>query len=451
MKSVIRLIMLSAVMCVVLSSLCAYASEKTYYYDVNYDGSSEGGEATVPFYHDDLHADVSTVFDEDIGSNVMRIEIGSDDMGSIKCGKEPIEPVIDVDSKTIWYEISLKFEKFIPNMYFSVIGSNSTGYDYLYTIDTDGSMYFGNKAVALSGFSFKTDKWYHIVMAVDNVNKMGGVPCIYTWINGEQVKVANANPDGSYRWACWKGNDYSVTHTISVINLWLMDLTNQSKTVCLDNFKIYTTDTSVNDSEYDPSSIFGTEELESDVYEIKNNVIYVPDDDTLGDVLEHISASEMRISCINEEGRIDDDEIVMTKAVENRLIVPIPGAMMPREYRIEKGLRKVDIIKDSVSWNTGSETEISSVAQTVEGDTVKVRFKMQNNTDGEKKYIMVFAKYDKNMLCDYIMQDITIPVGGSEVISGALERKSEETPTFSVYIWYGAEDYTAVTDSLILN
>lgn len=185
-----------------------------------------------------------------------------------------------------WYEMSFKWEKTILDTIFVPCAR-------LINIVPDGSIYLGGlkdngnfRGTLVNNFKCETDEWYHIVIAVDYVNTFTNssnqtFPRLYAWMNGKLLTTDGCQSDGAL---VWSGTSLSAKDQFSSGFFTLHPDTQTEGVFWLDNYKMYTTQTSVANTQYDPTDIFDGAELTSESLLIQNNVIYADGGQTLADV-----------------------------------------------------------------------------------------------------------------------------------------------------------------------
>ena len=230
------------------------------------------------------------------------------------------------DNCVTWYELSFKFDGAVTGL--SVSGAGMPIY-----ISDDGSIqigyYLGN---AVNNYKLEPGHWYHMVVAVDNINKLYTDSSYYAWINATMLTTAETPSTGR---TITRNADAMGTKSMSNFLLNIGKNSSADAKVYLDNLKMYTTAGNTDVEDYEPASIYGDAELSSDSLEIAGNTIYVPADASVADVIDAVTASGTGISVYSGGTELAEDEYANVNAVGARICVYSQNGIFPREYNVE--------------------------------------------------------------------------------------------------------------------
>ena len=183
-----------------------------------------------------------------------------------------------VNGETVWFELSFRYDAF---------GRTWLNFgEYPFEITADGDLYVGGlnggfyNGVKVDNFKVELGEWYHLVVAVDNINKVGAESRFYAWANGQFLETYETPYHGA---TCTKNYASDANHCL--FYTYSTDLT-------LDDFKIYTTSEAVKPDGvlcFDPTAVMAGTQVQSDLFEVGESTIGVPTKSKLAEVVSAIS------------------------------------------------------------------------------------------------------------------------------------------------------------------
>ncbi len=226
-----------------------------------------------------------------------------------------------LDNCVAWYETSLKFDGNITPIQFD--GSNMGLYPI--NIFADGSIRIGHPARSVvNNYTLVPGKWYHIVVAVDSINKLGNDSKFSAWVNGTLLTTGESSA-------------YTISinfnRTIENVKFQFSAPATDSK-LYLDNFKMYTTSGGSDVEDYDPMAIFGDASLEMSGYDIVGETIYVPTNATVADVMAKATVSGTGSAVYADGVKLEQEDWAAANAIGKSILVYSDGCLFPREYSI---------------------------------------------------------------------------------------------------------------------
>ena len=349
-----------------------------------------------------------------------------------------------VDTGTIWYEMSLKFDKSLANIFLLANG-------YPFEITETGDIYIGGLASNASypgtkadNVTLKAGEWYHIVIACDNVDKVDGKAKYYAWINGEKVITSETGMSGC---AALQGGDLSeLTHYL----LYMRPRTSGSSGVKIDNHKVYRIAKSVKDTDFDPTAILKGAEASSYELKIDGGDIYIPAGETLSEAISLLNPFRGAISCMKDGAAVADADKTVTEAVGCELYVKSTSGIGIKKYTFKNGLRLFDMNRENALWKKNGADYVSTASELSTDDELTLTVECTNNSDSRKTGVLVLALYNGDMLSGYSFTNISVPVGGTTVTTAPAMVKNTENLSARAYVWNSADDFTPKMMSAVL-
>lgn len=325
---------LSSALLVSVLPMSAMAAEVTKtYFDVDFDQSGDtdtawtnkansGYDFGYAGWGSAYVAGTALAEDSFVGSRVLEITKPKGS-GAYVVGT-PSNPVAcddSFDNVVTWYEISLKYDGAVTDMF--VYSS-----DFAVIVDKDGTIRTANpQAATVNNYKLEEGKWYHIVAAIDNINKLGNDTSYYLWVNGTKLTTGETP---------MTGRTLTRVGSKAMSNLWINFGSNDNADakVSIDNFKMYTTSGADDVAEYNPLGIFGDAGLEVSGYDVIDDTIYVPTNATVADVMGNVTVSGTGSAVYDGAAELDRGEWESAGAVGKSIMVYSDGCIFPREYKI---------------------------------------------------------------------------------------------------------------------
>lgn len=362
-------------------------------------------------------------------------------LGSMSVGATMIVP-----GEVRWFELSFKFNEGFTKIYMN------TG-EYPFEISADGSLYIaglnGNSfysGVRVTNLKLEVGEWYHLVIAVDNIDKVGNESRFYAWANGKFLETAETPYHGS---TCTKAYNSDPGHC-----LLFGILGNEKVDFCIDDFKIYTTYEPVRTSGefcFDPMDIYAGSEITSDIFKIDGDKIYVPEDETAGELFEYIREGDNGILLMDGDEIVPEEEYAMTSALGKSIIARSDSGIGIRKYQLEQGDRLFGYYSNGTIWKKPDETIVTDVSSLTKGDSVGLRLMMKNDTAYPRDCLIVVAAYNGTALAGVALKEETVPVGGGFATSEFVTINNTENLSLTAYVWNGIDDYTPCATRINLN
>jgi hypothetical protein len=316
--------------------------------------------------------------------------------------------------------------------------------EYPFEISADGSLYIaglnGNTVyggVKVTNLQLELGEWYHLVIAVDNIDKVGNESRFYAWANGKFLETAETPYHGS---TCTKAYNSDPGHC-----LLFGILGSEPIDFCIDDVKMYTTYQPVKaDGElcFDPMEIYEGSEITSDVFKIDGDKIYVPADETAGELLEYIHQGDNGILLMEDGEMVSAEEYTVTPALGKSIIARSDSGIGIRKYQMEQGDRLFGYYSSGTIWKKSDETLVSDVSSLTAGDSVGVRLMMKNDTSTSRDCLIVVAAYNGTALAGVAFKEVTVPVGGGFGTSEFVTISNTENLSLKAYVWNSSADYT---------
>lgn len=226
-----------------------------------------------------------------------------------------------LDNCVAWYETSVKFDGDITPIQFD---GNNMGL-YPINISADGLIRIGHpQRSVVNNYTLEPGKWYHIVVAIDSINKLGNDSKFSAWVNGTLLTTGESSA-------------YTISinfiRTIENVKFQFSAPATDSK-VYLDNFKMYTTSGEDDVAAYDAMAIFGDAGLEMSGYDVIGETIYAPTNATVADVMSKATVSGTGSAVYAGGVKIEESDWAATNAIGKSVLVYSDGGLFPREYRI---------------------------------------------------------------------------------------------------------------------
>ena len=360
--------------------------------------------------------------------------------GTMNAGATTIVP-----GKVSWIEMSFKFEDNFTRTYFN-IG------EYPFEIGADGSLFIGGLngnsvygGVRVNNLTLELGQWYHLVIAVDNIDKVGNEARYYAWANGKFLETAETPYHGS---TCTKAYASSPGHC-----LFFGILGTNNINFYLDDIKLYTTDTQVRTNDefcFDPMGIYSGSDIVSDVFKIEEETIYAPVDDTIGELVENMTFGDNGVMILDDGVVLDEDSYLSETAVGKSIVARSDSGVGVRKYSVVEGDRLFGYDRNYKKWKRSGINEINSASLLAKGDTADLTLVMKNDTGAPKKCLLVVAAYNGTALGSCVFKEVEVPVGGGFVTTGALTIDNTENLNLKAYVWNSTDDYTPCAPSLSL-
>ena len=413
------------------------------YYDIDFENdsweSAQGNSTINP--NTDGHFKPLTTFEQDPvkGNTVVKIT-GSGSGGNYGCIRDKSMSITSIrENIVIWYELSFKF---IDKA--SAIRLEAGEYPFMIT--EEGKLLIGGLdaggyvGAEIANLTLQPGEWYHLVVAVDNIDKWAGSDVkYYAWLNGELLTTGETPMTG-----CTVSKGYA--SSVGNFGYWFfIPSDGRDIGVYFDDIKVYTTASRVKDNGefcFDPMNIFEGAVVTSDLFRVEDNIIYAPSDETVAELSEYLKAGDSGIGFLDKTEAIDDKNAVVTSAVGKTVIARSDSGIGVKKYMIEEGNRLYTI--ESATWMMEDETVIDKVSDLKAEDKVFVQLGVQNETSSEKTGVLVLAAYNGTALAGCSFKDISIPAGGDTVKSEVLEINNAENLTLKAYVWESSENYTPV-------
>ena len=130
------------------------------------------------------------------GKDIMKLSVpkGSAE-NAIYVGTRELD--MSLDNLVAWYEVKFKFENEVAN--FGLVG----GAHSLFRIHEDGTVNVGYDSASyptvgrINNFTAEANKWYHLIIAADNIDKYHTDTRFYAWINGTQLTTGEEGTTGA--------------------------------------------------------------------------------------------------------------------------------------------------------------------------------------------------------------------------------------------------------------
>lgn len=284
------------------------------YYDINFENSSWDnavGSTTIgPVTDGHFNPAVSYVDDAVSGSKVATITNDrtcvSGNYGILR--DKGISFTSIKENTVVWHEISFRFnEKVFP--------LRSEAGEYPYYIDENGDLYIGGLAsgtyqvAKIPDIKIKADEWYHLVIAVDNIDKWAGTDVkYYAWLNGTFLATGETPMTG-----CTVSKRYS--STAGMYGLWMIiPSDNSDVSISLDNIKAYTTEKKVKENGvfcFDPMAIYDGTDIEVGNFTLDGDKIIVGETTTIDQLRRDISLEAGATAVFKKDGQIVSDETTL--------------------------------------------------------------------------------------------------------------------------------------------
>ena len=375
------------------------------------------------------------VDDSTLGSKVMKIDIPSafaHDYAQYIGGWGLT--TTGLSSSVSWYEISLRFDTGFQT--FRITKKSAGGGSFpnqLLTIDSYGEITIGAATNAeVNNLTIVPDTWYHFVIAIDSIDKVNESNSkIYAWVNGTLLTTSQS-----------VGNNYTVANALNLADDTdaLCMQTHRGSgdfSIYVDNIKWYTSTNSVAASGYDPMSKFETPTLTSEKLNISANKIYIPDGETISELLSMVSGAESGVRCVKGGNTVPEADFTRTPAVGAQLFVSAPsGKIGVATYIVEDGLRLYDAKRSEAVWKNQNGT-ITAASGLAINDALTLELDFVNDTLTEQTGTLVVVAYSDDDLIGYTFTDMTVPVGGTTtpIVSNPLTITSTTDLTVKAYIW----------------
>lgn len=338
-----------------------------------------------------------------------------------------------LESCVTWYELSFKFEGQFLQTYL-----NSAGYPF--HIMENGDLYIGGlksnqyQGSKVNNLTLELGEWYHLVIAADNIDQYSGKTKYYAWVNGEYLTT-----DGTANTGCTSTQVVdNFTSAIQHHLLYFFLNSSGDASLLVDNFKLYTTDAPVKNSEgelcFDPAAIFEGAELSSDHLRIQDHIIYVPSGKTLAEVSSLLSIGAGGAVYFDGSTPIAESAMSATSVVGKTVYVRSTGGVGIKKYTIAKG-PEFDLLPSTALWKKGDGTTAADISDLDAGDSITLSLDFINRTVETKNCVLALAVYNGTVLADCCITDIAIPAGGGQAVSGALDIQSTKDLSVKAFVW----------------
>lgn len=290
-----KLMAMAVAVCMILSCVTAIPAfaETNGLYDVDFDNpadsdgvyTNEASSSYVFGYNSgasQIAPSMARVMDAKKGNNVLHITSNAPDnfyaLGMMNY-QMPAPTSMIVPGKVMWFELSFCYNE---------LGRSWLNFgEYPFEITAAGEIFVGGlngnatyNGVKVDSVTLEEGEWYHFVVAVDNIDKVGNESRIYAWMNGKFLETYETPYHGA---TCTKAYLSDPNHCLFY---------SFSTDLCLDDYKIYSTDEAVKVNgayTFDPEAVMAGCDVTSSTLTVGNGTIGVPSKATLADVIATLS------------------------------------------------------------------------------------------------------------------------------------------------------------------
>ena len=383
------------------------AKAEVYYVDANPTGDgtwSQENDASLAIAYQSFISSLdgnkfthTKVKDDYTGADVMKLDFIPGTAGAINyigAGNGAISGM-NFDNKVTWYEVSFRFEDVLSDV--SVVGAAQT----VFSMNANGVIKVGHSGVsAVNNFTPVADKWYHLVVAVDNINKYSSDSRFYAWINGTQLTTGEEAITGATM-----TRNASETSSGSHIVFGFGGSEN-GNTVYVDNIKFYTTTQSVEASGYDPTDYADGSTITSASVDVYGDTICVNEEVTLADIDAAIEDT-LYVTYWNGATKLED----LNVAAIGKTVMTSNGVAV-KEYKIVS--RAVEI----TGWNN---------------ETAQVT--ILNTTGESKTAVIAVATYGANGLVDFVVTAAPVAINDAETDVTLTSVSTSDATIARVFVW----------------
>lgn len=322
-----------------VSPIAGFAAEVTEYYDVNFDQAGDTDTAWKNSAGDmyfgycsaasALKYETKLKDDAMLGSKAAEFSVpqGSDYRYFLGQMSGPGD---SFDNAVTWYELSFRFEGGITSMLME-------GNGYIFYFTDEGALYIGGvNGHTVNNYTFEAGKWYHLVVAVNNVSKWGGTDTkFYAWANGTFLTTPETST------GCTVSRSSTTPISTTVMNRFLLAIYQNPSLdvkVYLDNLKVYKTDNEGSISAYNSkaeSTVYGGSELSSDSLTIENDVIKVASGTKLSAVKAALSNGSGNFTFCDGTTAIADADLASVDAIGKTIYSHSKSGQGYKKYTIE--------------------------------------------------------------------------------------------------------------------
>lgn len=393
---------------------------KTMYYDMNFDTGAVVNTTGYDFGYAGATSTATSgyVADEIRNNKALKLDFAKNGDFYLQ-GNNNIS--LDLSDKVTWYELSFMAETAMPAFEIRSQGR-------AFHVFEDGSMSTGGQAGvaalpanylvdpddASKHFKFETGKWYHLVVAIDQIDTYVNseeeeAAKLYAWVDGCLMHDLTSLSD-SYTGLANVNSTAGPLSETKQMNLYAS--ASEAGSLYIDNYKIYTTMTSVADYGYDPMSIYDGAPTPNESYLTADGTIYAPTDTTLDTVKASFSGGTVAESgdtlyALTADGAYAKPYTLTT--------VDAGYMFVPNTVRLE--------------YENGNKTTVSGLNYT---NKVRLRGILTNFGGEAKNGVLVLAAYNGDKLQSCVLTPVT---SGTEAMTDYITIGDTEDLTIRAFLW----------------
>ena len=390
---------------------------KNAYFDINFDDgttTNTAGKLTLGYAGSTPTATFGVAADSIRGNRALKLDYASAGKAYVQ-GSRNISPAVNLKDKAMWYELSFMAEDSFPEFR---ISSQACAFH----VFADGSISTGGVAgvgalpankVAdpknpAQDFTFNLGEWYHLVVAIDNIDQVNGASKLYTWINGELMHDSTTLAE-SY-------TGLSSLHLqnarLSTNEMYIWSQSSAKSTLYLDNYKIYSTIASVADYDYNAAGIYADAAEPGSAYMTVDGTVYAPAGTTPADVKNSFVGGEV----------IESGNALYALTADKAYAKKYTLAALDGEYLFAPGTVQLE-------RENGTKLLASAIKT---GTKLRLSGVLANFTDNPKSGVLVLAAYNDGKLTDCVLTPVT---AGGKVTTDLLTVASAENLTIRAFMW----------------